>query len=179
MKLSTLCFSLALVAVPSAYAWSRHQGESQPGPGPEHAVLKQMVGSWTAEVHMGPGEPSHGTSEIKLDLGGMWLVSDFQSEMEGMSFRGHGITGYDTEKKKYVDCWVDSMTSSMVISEGSWDTTKKTLTMQGKSVDPVSGAPADMVNVTTFPAADTMKFEMHMGTIDAPPAMTIVYKRKK
>jgi len=55
-------------------------------PGPEHEILKKSVGTWDATVEeMAPGAPaktSKGTETAKL-VGGLWLVSDFKSEMAG------------------------------------------------------------------------------------------------
>lgn len=179
MKITALLTCALLTAGTCAFAWVRVQDEPQFGPGPEHAILKMMAGSWTAEVQMEGSEPTRGTSESRLEMGGTWLLTDYKGEMMGMPFVGHSVQGYDATKKKYVDCWVDSWSKGFTLSEGTWDETKKTLTMVGKSPDPASGAMMEMYSTTSFTDADNMKFEMRMGSADAPVMMTILYKRKK
>ena len=45
---------------------------------------------------------SKGVEVDKLMPGGLWLMNDFEGEFGGMAFHGHGVNGYDTQKKKYV-----------------------------------------------------------------------------
>jgi hypothetical protein len=62
----------------------------------------------------------------RLICDGLWLVSDF----EGSSgFGGHGVHGYDVEKKKYVGTWIDSMSTLLHAKEGEWDAAKRTMTL--------------------------------------------------
>jgi hypothetical protein len=147
-------------------------------PGPEHEILKKSVGTWDATVEeMAPGAPaktSKGTETAKL-VGGLWLVSDFKSEMAGQPFEGHAVGGYDTNKKKYVGTWVDSMSSGVWTSEGTFDPATKTLTdaMEGPGPD---GKPMKCKAVTEWKDADTKVFTMYMGEA---PTMRITYKRRK
>src|SRR6185503_17588298 len=80
-------------------------------PGPEHAFLAKDAGTWDATItDKNTGVVSKGT-EVRRMVGGLWLIGDFTSEMNGQPFVGHGITGFDQDKKKYVGAWVDSMLS--------------------------------------------------------------------
>lgn len=86
---------------------------AQDKPGPEHALLKQMEGTWdgTVKLLMEPGKPpaeSKGVFTAKMDLGGFFLVTEFKGEMMGQNFTGKGMSGYDPMKKKYVGTWADS-----------------------------------------------------------------------
>ena len=64
-----------------------------------------------------------------MGCGGMCLIGDFGGEMmPGVPFKGHGLTAYDTSKKKYVGSWSDSMSSGMQVSEGSYDAATKSTT---------------------------------------------------
>src|SRR5262245_31986969 len=47
-----------------------------PKPGPEHEILKKLVGEWDTTVRFGKDE-SKGTATYKLECGGLWLVSNF------------------------------------------------------------------------------------------------------
>src|SRR5687767_7925103 len=42
-------------------------------PGPEHAVLKKIVGNWDAEMDMGPAGKSKGSMTTKEGPGGTWF----------------------------------------------------------------------------------------------------------
>ena len=150
-------------------------------PGPEHQVLKDLVGTWDATVEMAsPGAPpstSKGIETVKAIGNGLWVVTDFKSEMMGQPFEGHGVSGYDGVKKKYVGTWVDSMTTSLIVSEGTFDADKKTATdvLQGTGMD---GKPARWKAVTAWKDADSRVFRMYDEGKDQP-SMTITYTRRK
>ena len=136
MKLSTVLLPvLVLAAGPLAARAALQEADKA---GPEHEALKQLVGTFDALVHAGP-TPEKGSVTTKLMDNGLWAVMDFQSQMMGMPFVGHEVIGYDLAKKKYVSTWVDSMTSHMFVSEGTWDAAKKTLTMTTLEPDPNLG----------------------------------------
>jgi hypothetical protein len=162
---------LALVAVP-AFA------QAPATPGPEHAALKAMEGEWSAVIKM-MGEEMKGSSKSKMGLGGLWLLTEFKGEGEGAAFEGRGIDGYDQDKKKYVSIWVDSMTSSAMTFEGTYDEKTKTMTSfaEGKGPD---GKPAKFKGVTTMPDKDHQVFKMFVVADGKDNLMmTIEYERKK
>ena len=41
--------------------------------------------------------------------------------MMGTPFTGHGMTGYDNVTGKYWSTWTDSMSTGIMVSEGSCD----------------------------------------------------------
>jgi len=150
--------------------------QEPPKPGPEHEILKKQVGTWDATMKM-EGMESKGVAIYKMDLGGLWLASTFEGEFGGMKFSGRGMDSYDAPKKKYVGVWVDSMSTSPMVMEGTYDKEKKALTMTGEGPG-MDGKPMKYRAVSTMPDDDTIDFKMYMA--DAPqPAFTIVYKRKK
>ena len=145
-------------------------------PGPEHDLLKKHEGTWTTTMSAG-GMDAKGTVTFKMELGGLWLVSDMESELFGMKFKGKGLDSYDQAKKKYVSVWADSMSTGPVITEGTYDAAKKTLTMTGEGPG-MDGKTSKYKSVTTFPDDDTFIMSMYMGdTKDA--AFVVTYKRKK
>jgi hypothetical protein len=168
------CFCLsviaALIAAPTCF------GQEPPKPGPEHEVLKKMEGTWDATMK-GGGMESKATMVYKMDLGGLWLSSTLEGEAGGMKFQGRGFDGYDPNKKKYVGVWVDSMSSSPMTMEGTYDKEKKVLTMSGDGPG-FDGKPTKYKSVTEFKDADNMVMSMWMG--DSKDAMFVVtFKRKK
>jgi Protein of unknown function (DUF1579) len=159
-------------------------GPPLPKPGPEHQMLKQDEGVWDASVEafMAPGAPpnvSKGTETNRLTGGGLWLVSDFKSEFMGQPFEGHGITGWDPAKKKFVGTWVDSMTTSLSVAESTYDPSTKTVTgwMEGQDEN---GKAAKMKTTMQWKDPDTRVFTM-FDTKDGKetPTLRITYTRKK
>ncbi len=149
-------------------------------PGPEHAHLKSMVGTWDTVMEMG-GEKSKGTAVYKSICSGMWIASDFESEVGGVPYQGRGMDGYDQLKKKYIGYWFDSMTSSAMAFEGDFDADHKVLTMTGISPGP-DGKPQKFRSTTEMKGQDKMSFKMFMVAASGGKdelAFTIEYTRKK
>ncbi|MET0553778.1 MAG: DUF1579 domain-containing protein [Vicinamibacteria bacterium] len=177
LMLAVFCLSLS-TGVASA------QAPVPPRPGAEHEILKSDVGTWdvTVESFM-PGAPAPMTSkgtETNTLMGGLWLVTDFKADMMGMPFQGHGVTGYDAGKKKYVGTWVDTLSSGLGLSEATWDAASKTMTGTIEAPDP-SGQVQKMKSVVTYKDADTRVFTMSGTGPDGKDVkiMTITYTRKK
>jgi hypothetical protein len=165
-----------------AAAAGAQEAPPMPKPGPEHEILNKDVGTWdaTVEMLMPPGPPSKGTEVNTLGPGGLWLISDFKSEMMGAPFQGHGVSGWDPAKKKYVGTWVDSMSTGVFTIEGTYDAASRSMTsmMSGPGED---GQPMTMKAVTQMKDDDTRVFTMHMKGPDGKeaPTMRITYKRRK
>jgi hypothetical protein len=179
------CFVCLAALTVSAIASSAALGQMEPPkPGPEHAVLAEMEGTWDAVMHM-PGAPkdapaSKGTHVYKLECGGMWLTSKFEGDFGGMKFEGRGIDGYDLNKKKYTGVWVDSMSSTPLLLEGTRDEKTKVLTMTGEHPGP-DGKLAKVKTKSSFKDKDHHTFTMYMVGEDGKDqeTMTIEYTRKK
>ena len=174
---ATLLFGLS-ATVASA------QGPIQPTE--HHKLLHNDVGDWDAVVKIwmeGPdAEPmvSKGGESNRLVAGGLWLVSDFHSQMGPMKFKGFAQIGYDINKKKYVGTWVDSMNSAITQMEGTYDAKTKTVTMESKGTDPATGKPMVSRNITRYIDKDHKVFEMHAPGPDGKffKVMEISYTRK-
>ena len=155
-----------------------------PKPGPEHELLKQDVGTWDATVEIfEPGKPpavSKGSETTSL-VGGFWAVSDFKSDLMGQPFEGRGTVGFDTNKKKYVSTWVDSMSTGFMTGEATYDPKTKTMTGVMEGFDPAQGKTVKMRETTEWKDADTKVFTMFMSGPDGKeaPTMKITYKRRK
>jgi hypothetical protein len=151
-----------------------------PAPSVEHRVLAKDVGTWDAEVvaHIpgGPPQRSTGVSEGRLACGGRWLILDYRSE--GSDFEGHGVYGYDPQKQKYVGTWVDTMRTSLVTMEGTWDAEKRTMTFVGEAPTPQGTM---RWRETTESVDDvTRRFQVVMLGPDGAEtvAMTTTYRRR-
>ncbi|NBB93225.1 MAG: DUF1579 domain-containing protein [Gammaproteobacteria bacterium] len=113
-------------------------------PGPEHERLAEAAGEWQAEVKwwMEPGsEPSVSESSVtrSMSLEGRVLVEEWQGEMMGQPFIGHGRTGYDNVTGKYWSTWTDNMSTGLMMFEGRYDAETGKYTFTGSYTDPMSG----------------------------------------
>jgi hypothetical protein len=98
-----------------------------PKPNENHARLQKLAGTWAGEEKMnpspwGPGATAVGRYTCRLDIDGFFLLQDYVQEKNGkISYRGHGIFGYDTERKEFTWYWVDSFGMVPVApSRGHW-----------------------------------------------------------
>jgi len=157
------------VGVPSARA------QEPPKPGPEHEQLKKLEGTWEATMKY-MGQESKGTMTYKMEVGGLWLTSNYEGDFAGAKFYGKGFDSYDAGKKKFVSVWVDSMITTPMFMEGTYDKEKHTLTMTGEGPSPAG--PTKFKSVTHFVDDNNIQMDMYMG--DAKdPGFTITYMRKK
>src|SRR5215218_10008372 len=79
-----------------------------PKPGPEHALLKKMAGTWDATMNMKMMPGDHKATCKYEMLGEFWILGTFDGSMGPMKFTGKEYLGYDPLKKKYVGTWIDS-----------------------------------------------------------------------
>jgi len=168
MRTIAVIMAAALVAP----AWC----QEMPRPGPEHKLLKELEGTWDTTLKAGD-KASKGTVTYKMDLGGMWLTGALESEMFGTKFSGRSMETYNPAKKKYVSIWVDSMSAAPVITEGTYDAEKKTMTMAGEGPG-MDGKTTKYRSVSKMTDADTLEMTMWIGD-GKDPAFTVTYKRKK
>jgi hypothetical protein len=114
-----------------------------------------------------------------MDVGGLWLLSDYQGQFAGQKHQGRGMDGYDQSRRKYVNVWVNSMRTSPTITYGTYDMESKTLTMAGEAEEG-DGQKAHIKMVTKWEDPNTM-----VVTISSPdrggghPLMSIMCKRRK
>jgi hypothetical protein len=155
-------------------------------PNENHRVLDQFVGSWdnTVKMWMGPDsgpQVSQGTSETRWILDGHFIEQDFKGEHMGQPFTGRWTIGYDNLKKEYVSVWVDSMSTGINSSSGTYDPATKTFTEQGSFSCPIENGPLAYRSKTRILDEDTYVHEMYMADKTGKDfkAMEITYNRKK
>jgi len=177
-------------AAPGAEAAAGAKVDAAPAPTPvrptaEHNGMTRMEGTWNAtiEVSMGaPGTPpqvSKGTETDHLCCGGLWLVTEFKNDPGSRPYEGHGLTGYDPSRRKYVSTWVDSDLTSPMISEGAYDTAGGTLTMRGSMTS--RGKTMQWRSVQVWKDDDTRQVTMYMRGPDGKeaPGLKIAYTRSQ
>jgi len=144
-------------------------------PSEHHKMLASLAGEYTGKVSGMMGE-SEASQQIESTVGGLWTVSRSEFTMMGQPVHGIEILGYDTLQEKFVAVWIDSMSTMLLIMEGTYDEDTKTLTMKGVSTG-MDGEKAEMTNTTQY-KDDGMTFTMNIEGMPAP-LMTIEYERKK
>src|SRR5947209_7155795 len=82
--------------------------------------------------------------------------------------------------KNYVGVWVESMITSPMLIEGTYDASIKTSTSTGEAPGP-DGKPMKVKLVTKMPDNDHQTFDMYMigGDGKETKTMTIEYTRRK
>lgn len=156
-------------------------------PGKSHDLLKRYVGEWDVDVMTwkdpsAPPEKSKATMKNDLILGGRYLRSHFDGSMGGMPAQGLEIIGYDLFKKMYTTFWIDSWSTTFMITAGTLDAAGRVLTETGEFPDAMTdGRTMQKVrNVTTFMSDGSYKFEMYMVMPDGKESkgMELTCKRK-
>jgi len=104
-------------------------------PAEHHKHLETLVGAFDADVTMWmtPGsEPQKSTGQAKNEmiLGGRYLQGTYTGEFMGQPFHGITLTGYDNYAQKYVNLWIDDMSTIAMVSEGSCDAAGKVFTLR-------------------------------------------------
>jgi len=155
-------------------------------PGEAHKKLEPVVGTFTTKTTatMVPGKPpevTEGLAENKWVLGGRFLEQHFDGKAMGQPFSGIGYTGYDNYKKKYVGTWIDTMSTSTMISTCTMDAEGKTMTCSSTVDDVIMKKPQKIKSIMKIADADHHSFEMWGPGPDGKNAkmLEVEYTRKK
>lgn len=143
-------------------------------PGPEHARLARLVGTWDADVASrfdpaGDWAKSTGTFASRPVLDGRFVLQDFSSEFMGMPFQGMSLLGYDKLKGQYSSVWLDSMSTWTVTSSGQ-ATGPDVIEYRGQMVDFITPGGRPFRSVETSIDADHWRSEMY-DTINGAEVM--------
>jgi Protein of unknown function (DUF1579) len=172
-----LVFALVLGSAALALA----QGPPIPRPGPEHEVLKRDVGTWdaTVEIVPGPGMSPITASGVETNtlFAGRWLLTEYTSEMMGQPFEGHGMSGWDSQKKVYVSTWADTMATGISRGEATFDAATNTMTGWMEIESPAGGT-VRVKTVATWPTDDERVVKTYMPETATEPYMTMTYPRR-
>lgn len=153
-------------------------------PGAPHATLAKAAGDYTIAVKSwhAPGAPPSsdtGTATRRMILGGRVLVEEVSSSMMGQPFTGQGLHGYDNVSGKYWSTWNDSMSTGLMLSEGTCDE-KDSCTYSGSWNDPITKGKVTSRMTSRWTDANNEVFEMFGPGPDGKEMkmMEITYTRK-
>jgi hypothetical protein len=154
-------------------------------PGPEHKLLEPLVGEFTCKVkfYLDPAKPpteSEATITRQWILGGRFLNERVEGKAMGKAFTGLGVIGFDNGKKKYTVAWIDSMSTAIMTSLGTYDKDTRTFTYVGEDDSPYFGGRVKSRDVLRIVDNDTHVMEMYREPKGAPEFKTleITCKRK-
>jgi len=163
-------------------------------PGENHKLLTDGAGKWDYKVKMWMSpdpnsEPmeSTGTSVAKAVMGGRYVITEHTGKMmmpgaDGAmtetEFKGMAVEGYDNVKKKFVSSWIDNMGTGIMMSEGTYDSSKKAFTYLSE-YSMIPGVTTKIREVITVIDKDHRKFEFFedRGGTEVR-TMDIMYTRK-
>lgn len=148
----------------------------------QHAKMKEMAGTWDAEVKtwMDPTQDpmvSKGTMVNTLTHGDRFLHHDFKGEFMGQVFTGSGDWGYNKITGKFEGTWMDSMGTAIMFSTGSYDEKTKTYTstatfdMPGPDGKPMKVTQKETVEVLS---ADKHVMKMYHSAAGMPQEMKVL-----
>jgi Protein of unknown function (DUF1579) len=153
-------------------------------PGPQHARMKEHVGTYDLKIRSWekPGAPpieESGTATRSMALDGRVMVEDLHSKMHGQPFDGHGMQGYDNVSGKYWSTWNDSMSTGLMVSEGTCDDSGA-CTFTGSWNDPVTKGRTTARMTSKWLSPTVEQFEMYGPGQDGKEMkmMEITYTRK-
>jgi hypothetical protein len=134
-------------------------------PGAPHKALAATVGTYDVKAKSwpAPGAPAMeetGTATRSMALDGRVLVEEFKGSMMGAPFTGHGMRGYDNVTGKHWSTWMDSMSTGLMLSEGTCDA-KNVCTFTGSWNDAVKKAPVKARMTSRWTSPTTEVFEMY------------------
>ena len=153
-------------------------------PGAQHADLAKAVGTYDLSIRSwgAPGAAplvETGTATRAMTLDGRVMTEDVQATMHGQPFTGHGMQGYDNVSGKWWGTWNDSMSTGVMVSEGSCDA-QQACTFNGSWNDPVTHGKVNARMTTKWTSPTVEVFEMYAPGLDGKEMkmMEITYTKR-
>ena len=134
-------------------------------PGAPHKALAATAGNYDLKIRSwqdanAPAMEDTGTATRSMILDGRVLAESVSSKMMGQPWSGHGMTGYDNTTQKYWSTWNDSMSTGLMVSEGTCDA-KNACSFAGSWTDPITKKLVKSRMTTRWTNPTTEIFEMY------------------
>jgi len=135
-------------------------------PGPPHQMMAASAGSYELKVRSwsepgGPATEEAGTAKRTMILDGRVMLEEMTCSMMGMQFTGQGMMGFDNVSGKYWHTWNDSMSTGVMLSEGTCDAKQESCSFTGSFNDPIKKGPVKARTVRRKTGPMTEVFEMY------------------
>lgn len=136
-------------------------------PGPQHAFLASMVGSYdvASKFWMDPSAPPMETTSkyrAHMVMDGRYLVEEYEGEMMGQPFNGMSLTAYDNGAQRFVSVWIDNMATGIMTMHGEVNDDHSEISWHGEVTDPVSRQTQKIRSVTRIVSPTERTYEMFM-----------------
>ncbi|KAA0214660.1 MAG: DUF1579 domain-containing protein [Leptolyngbya sp. PLA3] len=166
----------------------RQMLEEQGKPAAEHQNLQPLAGTFQAEMQFlmeegGQPEVSHGVSKNVWIMGDKFLQMNFEGTLKfagaEFPFRGMGILGFDKVAGQYTMMWVDSLSTTMLTSQGRPGESATEIAVSGSTVSPMGAV--EMKHVFKIESKDKHVLEFWQGASGQKEMMKvgwITYTRK-
>jgi hypothetical protein len=190
LKFTALSFAIALPALaapPEMTAEQKAMAEAYAkagAPGEAHARLAKMAGEYDLSISSweapgGPPTVEKGTATRAMTLDGRVMTEHVTSTMWGQPWQGHGMYGFDNVTGKHWGTWNDSMSTGIMVSEGTCDD-QNACTFTGSWNDPISKGKITARMTTRWTDATTEVFEMYTPGPDGKEfkMMEITYRKR-
>jgi hypothetical protein len=184
--------SAMLIAIVSAVilaAPARQGGAARPAPedrnapGPEHAILGPLAGSWDVTISFPDGRggliAGRAACEAGWTFDGRFLRMSYRSSFGGRPLEVVRYLGFDRHRARYVEVHFESTHTDVLHSEGAIDAGARTLTAVGTHVDVLAGRPATVRTVTTIAGSDAFTLEMVYLDDAGRPARTVTLEHRR
>jgi hypothetical protein len=151
------------------------------GPGPEHARLTALCGTWDVELTFwfkpgAPGMTTKGTSIIRSLLDGLFIEERIDGQLNAMPFTTLSWTGFNTSTHEYEATRIASTNTSRIAENGAWDDQAGRFELKGTYK--LAGETWTQRTVIQ-PSADTMVVTSYLsfGKVPEWKAVEMRYKR--
>ena len=193
MRYATSLLVLVVLAAPAA-AQERLPTEAEmkaalelAAPGPEHARLAKLVGTWDLDFKIATGPTtsltSRGVAENRMVLGGRFLISEAKSTeaIMGQMIEGMTIYGFDRRANTYTVLGLDNFGTYYVEAEGAATADAQNIVMPGIEIDPRTKKEEKYDMILRIVDADTyvtaVVFKL-AGGVEAK-AVEVTHRRRK
>ena len=152
--------------------------------GAQHAAMARTAGTYDLKIRSwskpdAPPMEETGTATRRMILEGRVMAEDMQSKMMGQPFTGHGMQGHDNVSGKWWSTWNDSMSTGLMVSEGTCDDSGA-CTFTGSWNDPVTKGKTTARMTTRWTSPNVEIFEMYAPGPDGKEMkmMEITYTKR-
>jgi hypothetical protein len=154
-------------------------------PGEEHKKLQPFVGDWNDSLKLWT-DPNQPPAELKLTaqrkwiLGGRFVQESFKGELDGETFEGMGVLGYDSAQKKFTISQFCGLASTASSSLATSNESGRTFNCATEECCPLSGEKLKGRDEIVIESNDRIVTNIYK-TVDGKEAkvMEIVNVRKK
>jgi hypothetical protein len=176
-------FLTAAVVALSAVSAIAAATTANAGPGPEHARLTAMCGTWDVEMTFwfrpgGPGVLTRSTSTIRPLFDGLFVEEKIEGVLNGAPFTTLAWTGFNTDTHQYEATRIASTNTIRIAETGGYD--EKTRQFELKADYPFAGDTWHQRTVIQQMSADAMIATSYLsfGTVPEWKGVEIKYTRR-